>query len=375
MPIKHPFRAIAVGLMLAAGASSTLMAQNPTSSRRTKILERLPALVQENEPVAAETVTVTPAQETAIIQQTAGVAPAKTSTAKSSSAKSAAPKGMVPVASKAAAKTSQSGKATVQTAKKNQAEVKSSDFQGVPEPAAVPGVPGATTTTVTSTMGTPAGSSTGRPYKTTPTDVKAQGPYLKQRVQYHRDKFKYRWDHYYKPGLQETHWGYPEEFCEKPLGYYTSANFKTMVANGEASRMVLHEMDFVRGEARLNERGREQLAKMAHMLPRNFFPLIIAQSGDDMTLADARRTAILGLLNESGFAVPEQRIVLATPLSRGLVGTEGEIIANTYFGSFEAGGVNYGFYSVYPDLDVGSYGTSGTGGGTTNSAVSAGQGR
>jgi hypothetical protein len=358
MPIKYPFRAIAVGLLLAAGASPIVMAQNPTSSRRPKILERLPALVQENNQAAEEAVTVNAQEEASPVQQTAGVAPAK-STVKKSTGKTVAPKGMTSV--------SKAAKPSAQTASR-QAPAPQAEVREIPAPDAVPSVPAEVggAPSVTSVQG---GATAKGAYKTTPTDVGCRGPYISQRIQYRRDQFKYRWDHYYKPGLQETHWGYPEEFCERPLGYYETAWHKTMVANAEASRMILHEMDFVQGEARLNERGREQLAKIAYMLPRNYFPLIIAQTGDNMTLSDARRTAILGLLTESGFPVPEQRVVLATPLARGLNGPEGEFNANFYYGSFQAGGVNYGFYGVFSDLQVGTFGNAGGGGGTTNAAV------
>jgi hypothetical protein len=247
------------------------------------------------------------------------------------------------------------------------------EVKAIPAPGDVPAVPAEVGEAPSVVVSTPPGARSGPtskgPYKSTPTNVGSRGPYLKQRVEFRRDQFKYRWDHYYKPGLQETHWGYPEEFCERPLGYYETSWAKTMVANGEAARMVLHEFDFVQGEARLNERGREQLAKIAYMLPRNYFPLIIAQSGDNMELADSRRTAILGLLTDTGFPVPEQRVVLATPLARGLVGPEGEFNGNTYYNSFQAGGVTYGFYAVFIDLSSGQYGSSGGGGGTTNANV------
>ncbi|MEK6233713.1 MAG: hypothetical protein N2C14_03290, partial [Planctomycetales bacterium] len=83
---------------------------------------------------------------------------------------------------------------------------------------------------------------------------------------------KYKYNNYWKPGLQESHWGYPEEFGERPLGASVYSHMRTQVANAEAGRMALYEYDFVENSQELNSRGMLQLEKIAYMLPRNFYP-------------------------------------------------------------------------------------------------------
>jgi hypothetical protein len=138
------------------------------------------------------------------------------------------------------------------------------------------------------------------------------------------DRIKYKWTHYWKPELQESHWGYPEEFCEKPLGYFVYAHNRTMVANGEAARMMLYHYDFVRNEVELTSRGQQQLAKIAYMLPRNYFPLAIQSTPEDPGLAERRRQYVLELLAAAEFPVPAERVVVTGPISYGRQGYEGE---------------------------------------------------
>lgn len=138
------------------------------------------------------------------------------------------------------------------------------------------------------------------------------------------DRIKYKWTHYWKPELQESHWGYPEEFCEKPLGYFIYAHNRTMVANGEAARMMLYHYDFVQNEPELSSRGQQQLAKIAYMLPRNYFPLAIQSTPDNPGLAERRRQYVLELLAAAEFPIPPERVVVTGPISYGRQGYEAE---------------------------------------------------
>ncbi len=138
------------------------------------------------------------------------------------------------------------------------------------------------------------------------------------------ERLQYKWKNYWKPQWQETHWGYPEEFCEKPLGYWVHAHNRTMVANAEAVRMTLYDYDFEENSAELTWRGQEQLARIAYMLPRNFFPLVVQSTPIDPELAAARREKVVKLLAASNFPIPPERIIVASPGTYAREGYEAE---------------------------------------------------
>jgi hypothetical protein len=120
--------------------------------------------------------------------------------------------------------------------------------------------------------------------------------------------------------------GFPEEWRAPPLGASVYLNGKTMVANGEAARMVLYHYDFEEGGVRLNQRGHDQLAKIACMLPANFFPVVIERTPELPGLAQARRMSVLQELAQGSFPVPPERVVVGEPAVPGLRGVEAEVI-------------------------------------------------
>jgi hypothetical protein len=126
--------------------------------------------------------------------------------------------------------------------------------------------------------------------------------------------------------LQKCFLGYPAEFEAPPLGAVIRQHFETQVANGDAARMVLYEYDFVPGGEALNCRGRDRLAEIRHMLPRNAFPVVIERTPGFPPLAEARRMSVLGELAAGPFPVPVERVVIGPPLATGLAGVEAEVI-------------------------------------------------
>jgi hypothetical protein len=126
--------------------------------------------------------------------------------------------------------------------------------------------------------------------------------------------------------LQECFLGFKEEFKAPPLGHWLYLHGKTMVANGDAARMVLYNYDFVEGCDRLNPRGKDQLAKIAALLPTNFCPVVIERIPCNPALAEARRLAVLNELTHGPFPVPPERVVIGPPLAVGLAGREATII-------------------------------------------------
>lgn len=129
-----------------------------------------------------------------------------------------------------------------------------------------------------------------------------------------------------KPRLQESHWGYPEEFEEKPFGSSLRAHVNRQIRNGTRDRMVLYLYDFhdagLGDETTLNPHGLRRLDDLRRMMQCNSTPLVIEPSGKNAELDEARREHVLSLLQDSTFAVPEDWVVVARPDARGLHGED-----------------------------------------------------
>lgn len=132
------------------------------------------------------------------------------------------------------------------------------------------------------------------------------------------DRVRYR--------LQDWCLGFPEEFRSPPLGAFLYEHFKTEVANGDAARMVLYQYDFVDGSDVLNHHGQEKLARIAALLPTNFFPVVIEALPCAPGLAEARRVVVLNLLACGPFPIPPERVVIGPPIAAGLSGREAELV-------------------------------------------------
>jgi len=121
---------------------------------------------------------------------------------------------------------------------------------------------------------------------------------------------------------QAIMWGYAEEFEAPALGATIHPHFRTMVANGEAARMVLYRCDFIEGSNALNLHGRDRLTKIAMLLHVNHCPIIIERLPEAPALAEARRMAILTVLTLNDIPIPPERVVVGPPISYGLAGEE-----------------------------------------------------
>jgi hypothetical protein len=119
---------------------------------------------------------------------------------------------------------------------------------------------------------------------------------------------------------------YYADFSYTKLGQFLYEQGRTMVANGDASRMVLYDYDFVEGGEALNTRGKDQLAKIQAMLPQNFFPLVIERTPNEPNLAKSRRQQVLKELAKGSFPIPQERVVIAASPAGGLTGVEADLI-------------------------------------------------
>jgi hypothetical protein len=139
-----------------------------------------------------------------------------------------------------------------------------------------------------------------------------------------------------KTTLQPHFLGYPAEFEAPPLGHFVYLHAKTQVANGDAARMVLYHYDF--DGTQLSTRGEYQLEKIAAMLPRNFFPIVIEADPQRPGRDEARRVAVLQALGRGPFPVPPERVLVGRPIAGGLNGVEAERIYNNLIRQTDAQG-------------------------------------
>ncbi|WP_435016324.1 hypothetical protein TA3x_003889 [Tundrisphaera sp. TA3] len=125
---------------------------------------------------------------------------------------------------------------------------------------------------------------------------------------------------------QGKFWGYPEEYCPRPLGASLYDHGRAMVANGAAARLILLRYDFVDGSSELNDRGIDQLARASVQLASSPYPLLIERDPDHPGLAERRRLTVLAALASGPMPVPSDRVLVGQPIAHGLAGIEAHII-------------------------------------------------
>lgn len=125
----------------------------------------------------------------------------------------------------------------------------------------------------------------------------------------------------------ESTWiGFPREFHELPLGYSLNAHNQAMVVNGEIAQLVFYHYDFIDGASQLNHRGREKIQTVISLLASNFEPVIIEMTPCVPTLDEARRVVVAAEINQCGFPIPDERVVVGPARANGLRGPEAELI-------------------------------------------------
>ena len=146
-----------------------------------------------------------------------------------------------------------------------------------------------------------------------------------------------------KACLQESHWGYPEYFEERPFGTLVDAHMTKQVANGAAARMVLYRYDFhegILGDVRtLNPHGQRRLRRIAQLMRCcDKCPLIIEPSGGRRDLDESRRHHVLEQLANMNSVTSDEMVVVRTPQSAGLRGDEAIAIGDNLIRQTEMGG-------------------------------------
>jgi hypothetical protein len=152
------------------------------------------------------------------------------------------------------------------------------------------------------------------------------------------------------------------------------AHGETEVANGTAIRMTLYHYDFVDGGGALNLHGRDQLAKIAAMLPHNFFPIVIERTPGAPGLAESRRLAVLHELAAGPFPVPAERVIIGPSLGDDLRGVEAEIMNFNIMAQDRARGIGIVQGGGFAPTGIQSGGGPGVGGAGVGFGAGAGVG-
>ena len=130
----------------------------------------------------------------------------------------------------------------------------------------------------------------------------------------------------FKQRCQAKYWGYPEEFCEPPLGTMLMGYQMTQIANGQAARMALYQYDFLPGSEELNSRGQVQLAMMATWMTTNDFPIFVEPTLRNPELDELRRQTVWVELCGTNLSIPSERVRIGRPNVRGLDASDALLI-------------------------------------------------
>ncbi|MBC8117925.1 MAG: hypothetical protein H7062_26335 [Candidatus Saccharimonas sp.] len=146
----------------------------------------------------------------------------------------------------------------------------------------------------------------------------------------------------FKQRCQAKYWGYPEEFCEPPLGSMLLGYQMTQVANGQAARMALYQYDFLPASDQLNARGKAQLAKIAIWLPTNAFPVFVEPTPASPDLDERRRLAVWHELSTNHFSIPSGGVIVGRPNVRGLDAGDALLLDRNRLGLTASRGISSG---------------------------------
>jgi hypothetical protein len=142
--------------------------------------------------------------------------------------------------------------------------------------------------------------------------------------------------------MQATHWGYPEENQDAPLGAMLNRHVATSIVNGRASRMTLYQYDFLPGSDKLKPRGKAQVAKFAAWLSVHPMMVFIEPSAIAPQLDEARREAVVRELADGPCPIPAELVVVGCRTSRGLEGIEALAIDRNRLSQTSSRGVGAG---------------------------------
>jgi hypothetical protein len=122
--------------------------------------------------------------------------------------------------------------------------------------------------------------------------------------------------------VQDKFIGYPDAFNEPPLGFYVTEQMTLQVAKADPHRFMLYRTDFLPGTNVLSPIGASRFNIMLKRVCAYPGPVTIEWTPDQPTVAEARRQAVLGMLQQSGQPVVAERVVIGPSPYPGGLGIE-----------------------------------------------------
>jgi hypothetical protein len=192
-----------------------------------------------------------------------------------------------------------------------------------------------------------------------------------------------RW-HRFKAQAQYDFWGYPEHFCERPLGLPNQMAYQAMVDNARDDLLVFHQYDFhddqLEPAANLNVAGMRRIDRVADLLSRQAggSTVIVEFVPEQPRLTDARREEVAAQLGRYGLHEPAVRVAIGRA-RRGISGREAQGIQRTFdrmTGASGLSGASSGMNSMGSGMNSmgGGMGSGGMNGGTMSGGMGVNQG-
>lgn len=157
--------------------------------------------------------------------------------------------------------------------------------------------------------------------------------------------------------LQDNFVGYPQEFVEPPVGFYNHEIFAVQRAKADPHRFTLYRSDFLAGTSRLSTAGATRFGLIAARLRTSPLPVVVEWAPHQPGLAEARRAAVLALLQGGGLPAAPEQVVIGPVIYPGGLGTDAANNHGIMIGRDQQAPAGY---SLTPNVSGGSF--SGPGG-------------
>lgn len=172
------------------------------------------------------------------------------------------------------------------------------------------------------------------------------------------------WNRTLKPRLQYKYWGYPEYFCEPPVGYSLNAAMSMQKAEGQRQSLFLYQYDFAGLQTghpeQLNVAGEVRLRKLVERCLTSGLPLTVEWSAQDPELSEQRRQFVVKYCADQGLGL-DDRWVRTGPNEHLLRAPEATLIYENLLKQTSSGGSSGGAQGVGANSSPGS--SSGSQGG------------
>ena len=166
--------------------------------------------------------------------------------------------------------------------------------------------------------------------------------------------------------LTDNFIGYPQEFAEPPVGFYNNEIVSVMRMKANPHKYTLYRTDFLRGTDQLSPIGAGRFNLMAARLRTGLAPVTIEWSPDEPGMAEARRTAVLALLQQGGIPVIPERVVIGVSPYPGGMGSDSELYHPTMISRDGSAAKSYSLSPTSSgSFSSGSSGGGGGGGGSS----------